>query len=192
MNVLFANSWWSLVIRGAVAILMGVIAFAWPGITLAALVLCFGAYALIDGVMSIAGAFRAASAHERWGGLLIEGAAGIVAAVVTVFWPSITALALVYIIAAWAFITGVLEIATAIRLRKYVRGEWLLLLAGIASILFGVLFAIFPIVGAFAIAIWFGVYVFIFGVILVGLGIRLRTHARTPHAGGTPLGVPTH
>ena len=191
MRTLFANSWWSLVVRGLVAILVGLVTFAWPGITLTALVLVFGAYALVDGVMSIVGAWRAASSHERWGGLLIEGIAGIVAAVITVLWPAITAIALVYIVAAWALVTGVLEIVTAIRLRKYISGEWLLILAGIASILFGGILVIFPIAGALALALWFGIYAFIFGAVLVGLGIRLRTHAKTIDVGGSPLGVPT-
>jgi len=170
---------------------MGLIAFAWPGITLTALVLVFGAYALIDGVMSLVGVWRAANAHERWGGLLIEGIAGIAAAVITILWPAITAIALVYIIAAWALVTGVFELVTAVRLRKYISGEWLLALAGIASIVFGLLLVVFPIAGALAVALWFGIYALIFGVVLVGLGIRLRMHAKTIDKGGSPLGVPT-
>ncbi len=191
MTIQIANSWWSLVVRGLVAIIMGLITFAWPGITLTALVLVFGAYALIDGVMSLVGVWRAATTHERWAGLLIEGIAGIAAAVITVLWPAITAIALVYIIAAWALVTGVFELVTAVRLRKYITGEWMLALAGIASIVFALLIVVFPIAGALTIALWFGIYALIFGVILVGLGIRLRTHAKTIHIGGTPLGVPT-
>jgi len=187
MALQIVNSWWSLVVRGLVAIIMGLITFAWSGITLTALVLVFGAYALIDGVMSLVGVWRAATAHERWAGLLIEGIAGIAAAVITVLWPAITAIALVYIIAAWALVTGVFELVTAVRLRKYISGEWLLALAGIASIVFGLLIVVFPIAGALTIALWFGIYALIFGVVLVGLGIRLRTHAKTIAIGGNPL-----
>src|SRR6202011_3362911 len=104
MTILLANSWWSLMIRGLVAVLVGLVTFAWPGITLSALVLLFGAYALIDGILGITGALRASKAHERWGALLIEGIAGILAAIVTIVWPAITALTLVYVIAAWAVI----------------------------------------------------------------------------------------
>src|SRR5258708_32496295 len=122
MTIVLANNWWTLAIRGLVAIMLGVVAFAWPGITLGALVLLFGAYALIDGIASIVGAVRASRAHERWGVLLLEGFAGILTSAVTVVWPGITALALVYLIAAWALVTGVFEIIAAVRLRQYIAG----------------------------------------------------------------------
>ncbi len=118
MKILIAKNWWSLVLRGLAAIVLGLITIVWPGITLGALVLLFGAYALIDGLLSLAGAVRAAENHERWGALLFEGLAGIAAGIVTFAWPAITALTLVYVIAAWALITGVFEIAAAVRLRK--------------------------------------------------------------------------
>ena len=191
MRIVLAKNWWSLVLRGAVAILLGVAAFVWPGITLAALVYFFAAYAVIDGVLSLAGAMRAAEVHERWGSLLLEGLAGIFAAFVTVVWPGITALALVYVIAAWALITGIAEIAAAVRLRHHIHGEWLLGLAGIASILFGVLIAAMPAAGALAIALWVGIYLMVFGVVLVSLGFRLRNWL---HSGpsGAPLPAPAH
>jgi uncharacterized membrane protein HdeD (DUF308 family) len=175
MRVALVRNWWSLVIRGVVGVLLGVITFARPGITLTAIVLMFGAYALVDGVVSIAGAAKAVSAHERWGALVFEGVVGIVAAVVTVLWPAITALVLVSIIGAWALITGVFEIAAAIRLRRHVTGEWLMALSGIASVVFGFLVLVAPLAGALVIALWLGVYAFIFGVILIGLGFRLRS-----------------
>jgi uncharacterized membrane protein HdeD (DUF308 family) len=137
--------------------------------------LLFGAYALIDGIFSIAGAWRAARAHERWGVLILEGVVGIIAAVVTVAWPGITALSLVFVVAAWAVVTGIFEIAAAVRLRRYIKGEWLLILGGIASVVFGILLAMSPLVGALVLAIWLGVYALIFGAMLVGLGLRLRT-----------------
>ncbi len=188
--VMLATNWWSLVIRGIVAMLFGLVTFAWPGITLGALVLLFGAYALIDGVMSIVGAWRASRAHERWGALVLEGVVGIVASAVTVLWPAITALALVLVIASWAIVTGALEIAAAIRLRKHITGEWLLALSGIASILFGVFAVVLPLAGALVIALAVGVYAIIFGVLLIALGFRLRNWNRSPaHGSSVPLPI---
>src|ERR1700685_4516245 len=113
-----ASNWWSLAIRGVAAIVLGIVTFVFPGITLGALVLLFGAYALLDGVVNIAGAWRASRAHERWGVLILEGVAGIFAAAIAVGWPAITAIALVYVVAAWSLVTGCLEIAASIRLRR--------------------------------------------------------------------------
>jgi uncharacterized membrane protein HdeD (DUF308 family) len=191
MRVTLAKNWWSVVLRGVVAILLGIATFVWPGITLAALVFLFAGYALVDGALALTGALRAAEAGDRWGALLIEGLAGIFAAFVTVLWPGITALALVYVIAAWAIITGVAEIAAAVRLRHHVRGEWLLALAGVASIVFGVLVAAMPLAGALAIALWVGAYLLIFGIVLVGLGFRLRSWSHGGHA-GAPMPAPAH
>ena len=190
MRTLLVTSWWSLVLRGVIAIIAGLVTFALPGITFAALVILFGAYALLDGILNIVGAWRAAERHERWVALLIEGFVGIGAAVVTALWPAITALALVVIIAAWALVTGALEIAAAVRLRKYITGEWLLALSGVASIIFGVLLAAFPYAGALAIALWIGVYLVIFGVLLVSLGLRLRGHAKHLGFAGSPAHAP--
>jgi uncharacterized membrane protein HdeD (DUF308 family) len=175
MTIAFVNNWWSPVIRGVIAILLGIITLAWAGITLAALVLLFGAYTLIDGIFSIAGAWHASRLHERWGVLVFEGVVGIVAAVVTFAWPAITGLALVLIVAAWAIVTGIFEIAAAVRLRRHIKGEWLLVLAGVASVIFGILLAMSPLVGALVLAIWLGVYALMFGSMLVGLGLRMRT-----------------
>ena len=190
MTIALVNNWWSPVIRGLVAILLGIITLAWPGITLGALVLLFGAYALIDGIVSILGAWRAARAHERWGVLVLEGVTGIIAAVITLAWPAITALALVFVIAAWAIVTGIFEIVAAIRLRKYIKREWLLILGGIASVVFGILLAISPLMGALVLAIWFGVYALIFGGMLVGLGLRLRTWSGEFAAPSASVGLP--
>jgi uncharacterized membrane protein HdeD (DUF308 family) len=187
MRFALAVNWWSLVLRGLLGIVIGVVTFFWPGITLTALVFLFAGYALVDGVLSTAGALHAVAAHERWVAQLLEGLCGIAAAVITVLWPAITALALVYVIAVWAVVTGVLEIAAAVRLRRHVSGEWLLVLSGIASIIFGVLIAAVPLAGALVISLWFGAYALLFGVILVALGIRLRSWNRTLVSGG---GVP--
>jgi uncharacterized membrane protein HdeD (DUF308 family) len=191
MRIALATNWWSLVIRGIAGIALGILTFVWPGITLVALVLLFGAYSLIDGVMSLIGAVRAAEAHERWGVLVLEGLVGIATAAITVLWPGITAIALVYVIAAWALITGALEIGAAIRLRKVISGEWLLIVGGIASILFGFLLIMAPVIGAVVVALWVGAYTFIFGVLLVALGFKLRSWGHDFTAGGA-LPLPAH
>jgi uncharacterized membrane protein HdeD (DUF308 family) len=191
MRILLAKNWWSLILRGVAAISLGVITIVRPGITLGALVLLFGFYALIDGLLSFAGAVRAAEAHERWGALLIEGLAGIAAGIVTFAWPAITALSLVYVIAAWALVTGIFEIAAAVRLRKYVAGEWLLALSGVASLILGILMLSVPLAGALAIAFWVGAYAFVFGVLLIALGFRLRSWTKRRPA-GCVVEVPVH
>lgn len=187
MRLALARNWWSLVVRGALAIVIGIVTFVWPGITLAALVFLFAGYSLLDGGISLAGAMHAVAAHERWGALLLEGIFGILAAAITVLWPAITTVALVYVIAAWAILTGAFEIAAAIRLRRHIEGEWLLVLSGIASLLFGVLLAAVPLAGALVIALWFGAYAMVFGVMVAALGLRLRTWNRTLLSGG---GIP--
>jgi uncharacterized membrane protein HdeD (DUF308 family) len=173
-----ARNWWVVFLRGLAGIIFGLITFFEPGISLAALVLLFGAYALVDGVLSIATAVRRRGA-DRWWLLLVEGIAGVLAGLVTFFWPAITAIVLLYLIAAWALVTGVLEIAAAIRLRKAITGEWLLALSGVASVILGVLLMIAPGPGALAVVIWIGAYAFVFGALLIGLSFRLRS-LRTP------------
>jgi len=184
-------NWWSVLIRGLLAILIGIVALALPGVTVAALVFLFAGYAFVDGVVSIIGAVRAVAAKERWGSLLIEGIAGIAAGVITVLWPAITALTLIYVIAAWAIVTGVLEIAAAVRLRRHISGEWLLALSGVASVIFGVLVAAVPLAGALVLAVWFGAYELVFGTLLVALGFRLRAWDKAALSGRT-FPAPAH
>src|SRR5579872_18340 len=178
MRVVLAKNWWSLVIRGLLAISLGLIAMVRPGVKLGTLVLLFGYYALIDGLVSFAGVMRAAEAHERWASLLVEALADIAIGVVTLAWPAIPALSLVYVIAAWALLTGIFEVAAGFRLRRHVRGECLLALSGVASLVLGILMLSQPLVGPLAIARWVGVYAFVFGALLLGLGFRLRTWGR--------------
>jgi uncharacterized membrane protein HdeD (DUF308 family) len=171
--------WWVLAVRGALAILFGVIAFAWPGITIKALVLLWGAYAFVDGLFALVAAVRAAERHQRWGALLLEGVVGIAAGIVTFAWPGMTALALVYLVAAWAVVTGIFEIAAAVRLRRLIEGEWLLGLSGAASVLLGVLLAMMPGAGL-VIWVWvIGAYAVLFGLMLLALAFRLRQYGRS-------------
>jgi uncharacterized membrane protein HdeD (DUF308 family) len=168
-----AKNWWALALRGLVAVLFGLLTFLLPGITLATLVLLFGAYALVDGIFNVIAFFKVAS--HQWA-LLIEGVIGIIAGVLTFAWPAITALVLLYLIAFWAILTGTFEIIAAIRLRKVISNEWLLLLIGVLSLLFGLLILFAPGTGALAIVLWIGAYALVFGVFLMALGFRLRGH----------------
>jgi uncharacterized membrane protein HdeD (DUF308 family) len=182
-----ARNWWVLLLRGIAGIIFGVLTFVRPEISLAALVLLFGAYSLADGVLLLINGIRESRTNERWWVLVLEGIIGIGAAAVTVLWPGITALALLYVIAAWALVTGVLEIVAAIRLRKVIEGEWLLALAGIASVILGVLLFLFPGPGALAVTIWIGAYALVSGVLLSILAFRLRSWA---HDSSVPHGTP--
>jgi uncharacterized membrane protein HdeD (DUF308 family) len=172
--IILARNWWALALRGLCAVLFGIAAFALPGITLGALVLLYGAFALVDGIFNVATALVGRTHGLPWWAMLVEGLFGI-AVGVTFIWPGITALALLYLIAAWAFVTGVLEIAAAVRLRKEIQGEWLLASGGILSILFGLLLVINPGAGALAIVWLIGGYAIAFGVLLLVLGFRLRS-----------------
>jgi uncharacterized membrane protein HdeD (DUF308 family) len=179
------QNWGAVVVRGVAGILFGLLTLFAPGMSFAALVLWFGAFALIDGMLAVVSAIRHRG-HEHWGMLMLQGVFGVAAGVVTFFWPAITALALLYLIAAWAIITGALEIAVAIRLRRAIRGEWLLVLCGIASVALGVLVMLFPASGAFAMVICIGAYALVSGILLTVLGFRLRgwgrTHMEPAHA----------
>jgi uncharacterized membrane protein HdeD (DUF308 family) len=174
LHTLTAN-WWALALRGLAAVLFGLLTFFLPGITLVTLVLLFGAYALVDGLFNVIAFFRVAS--HQWA-LLIEGVIGIITGVLTFAWPAITAIVLLYVIAFWAILTGILEIIAGIRVRKVVANEWLLLVMGVLSFLFGVLILFAPGAGALAIVLWIGAYALVFGIFLLALAFRLRWHRR--------------
>jgi uncharacterized membrane protein HdeD (DUF308 family) len=162
-----------LIIRGIVGIVFGIAALAWPGVTIAALVMLFGAYAIIDGIANLV--LGLSKTEGRSMATALQGLVGIAAGVLTFMWPGVTALALVFFIGAWAILTGVFEIAAAIRLRKVVKGEWMLALSGLLSLVFGVLVFAFTGAGAVGIAWVLGAYAAAAGVILIGLGVRLRS-----------------
>jgi uncharacterized membrane protein HdeD (DUF308 family) len=170
-----AQNWWALALRGFVAVLFGLLTFFVPAITLVILVLLFGVYALLDGLFNVIAFIRVPAHH--WA-LLIEGVIGIAAGILTFTWPAITAIALLYVIAFWALLTGVFEIIAGIRLRKVVSNEWWLLVAGVLSLLFGILILLAPGVGALAVVLWIGAYACVFGVSLLALAFRLKGHWR--------------
>ncbi len=170
-----AGHWWALALRGAIAILFGLAAFLRPGIALEALILLFGAYALVDGIFSIVGVFGGTrAATPRWL-LVVEGVAGILAGVIAFIFPVLTAIVFLYLIAAWAIITGIAEIATAIRLRQEIEGEWALIVGGIFSVLFGVILAVVgPFVGILSLIWLIGAYAVAFGVMLMITAFQVR------------------
>lgn len=175
-----SRNWWALALRGLAAILFGILAFAWPGITLFVLVIFFGAYLLVDGIFAIVAAVRAAGEEARWWLLLIEGILGVVAGLVAFFWPGLTALALLYLVAAWAIVTGIMEIVGAIRLRRELVGEWALILSGVLSFIFGVLLVVIPARAGLLSLTWLiGIYAIAFGVIMLVLAFRVRGLARS-------------
>src|SRR5260221_14754821 len=168
---LLARYWWALALRGVFAVLFGLLAFFMPKITLITLVLLFGAYVLLDGMFDIVAAIRSPSHH--WA-LVLEGIVGIVAGILTLVWPGITAMVLLYLIAFWAIFTVVLEIVAGIRLRETLIGEVWLILMGVLSLIFGLFILIFPGAGALAVVFWIGAYAFVFGIMLIALAFRLR------------------
>jgi uncharacterized membrane protein HdeD (DUF308 family) len=193
------GNWWAFVVRGLVAILFGLLTFLMPRMALLTLVYLFGFYAIIDGVFSIVAAFRRIGATAPgyttpWWTLMLEGIVSLIAGGAAMVVPGLTAIALLYIIAAWAVVHGALEIAAAIRLRRQITGEWVLALTGVLSIAFGILVLLRPGAGALALILWIGAYAVLFGVLLVALGLKLRKRMRAgaeePHdMGGFPPGV---
>jgi uncharacterized membrane protein HdeD (DUF308 family) len=178
MVMVLARNWWALVLRGFFDVLFGMTAFVWPGITLAVLVLLYGAFALVDGSFAIAAVLVGRTRGMPSWALLVEGLAGIAVGAITFFWPGITQLALLFLIAAWAVVTGVFEIVAAVRLRKEIRGEWLLALSGVLSVAVGVALVVNPGAGLLAISWMIGTYAIIFGVLFIVLGFRLRSWLR--------------
>jgi uncharacterized membrane protein HdeD (DUF308 family) len=174
LNVL-ARNWWVLALRGVLAILFGLLVFAQPGIALSALVALFGAYALVDGIFSVINGIRDRDTNENWWALLLEGVVSIIAGVLTFAWPGVTTVVLLYIVAAWAIVTGIFEIWAAVTLRKEIEGEFWLGLSGLVSVLFGVMLVVFPALDGILTLLWLvGIYAVAFGVMMLLLAFRLR------------------
>jgi uncharacterized membrane protein HdeD (DUF308 family) len=169
------RNWWLLALRGLAAVLFGVLAFIWPGVTLLTLVWLFGAFALVNGILSFVLAAKAPKGFPRFGSLILGGLLGILAGLLTFVMPGITALGLLILIASWAMVTGILEINAAIKLRKEISNEWLLILAGLASVAFGVVLLLRPAAGALVLVWWIGAYALVFGILLFVLAFRMRS-----------------
>jgi uncharacterized membrane protein HdeD (DUF308 family) len=168
------HHWWVPVLRGVVAIIFGIIAFVYPGLTVAVLVLLFGAWVLVDGIFRIIGVIGHRSDPD-WGWQLVIGILGIIVGLLTFHAPAITALALVIYIAAWALMIGATEIIAAIKLRHEVKGEWFLILMGVVSILFAIMLLWNPLPGALALVWLIGSYAIVFGVLGIIFGFRLKS-----------------
>jgi uncharacterized membrane protein HdeD (DUF308 family) len=172
-----SSNWWALALRGIAGILLGLLAFTMPEITITALVTVFGLYAIFDGVFAIIAALRGVKEHDRWGWMLVEGIASVIAGLTALFMPLLGALVLTWIVALWALVTGALEIGAAIRLRKMIEGEWMLLLAGVLSLVLGFLILARPGVGLTVIVTWIGAYALVAGVVTLVLAFRVRKWA---------------
>jgi len=175
MAAIMVGNWWALALRGVVAILFALIAFFLPGITAAALILLFGAYALVDGVFALIAGLRAARHHGRSGPLLLEGILNIVIGIIVFLWPGPALVALIYLIAIWAVISGIALIAAGMALIRH-SGEWLLVLSGVISVLLGIILFVQPAAGVVALSWWLGFYALLFGIILVATAFRIRYH----------------
>jgi uncharacterized membrane protein HdeD (DUF308 family) len=187
LSEVLADNWWAVGLRGLLGILFGLICLLTPGIAVGAFVILFSAYMLVDGVFAIISGIKAARSGERWGLLILEGIVDIAAGVVAFLWPLITLVALTWLIAIWAIVSGALMLGAAFTL-NIDHGRWWLALGGIASVIFGILLVIEPLVGAVVLTMWIGAYALVFGVFLLILAFQLHSRkeerARTAPASG--------
>jgi uncharacterized membrane protein HdeD (DUF308 family) len=174
MLQLLARNWWMLLIRGIAAVVFGIAVLVWPQIALTTLVLLWGAYAVVDGIFALVMGFQGEPAYANRWLTILEGVVSIIAGVIAFVRPDITALALLYVIAAWAIITGILEFVAAIQLRKEITGEFWLGLSGVLSVVFGVLLFVYPSAGMMSILWILAVYAIAFGITTIFLSFRLR------------------
>jgi uncharacterized membrane protein HdeD (DUF308 family) len=183
--------WRRVGLRGLAAVAFGVLTLVWPGLTITALVLLFGIYALVDGIVHLTAAFGSRGrAGEGRGVLIFEGVAGVIAGVLALVWTDITALALLYVIAAWAIVIGVTRIVVALQMRRVIPNEWLLVASGSLSVIFGIVLIAVPVAGALAITWLIGFYALLFGFMLLGLAARLRSSHGHIEVGARPPGAP--
>ncbi|QRP43543.1 HdeD family acid-resistance protein [Amycolatopsis sp. FDAARGOS 1241] len=175
------QTWGWVLARGGFAVVFGIIALLWPGVTALALAFVFGIYALVDAVGAFMQAFRPGDGMHR-AAYALFGVLGLAAGVVALVWPGVTILVLAIVVGAWAVVTGVAEIVAAIRLRKQITGEGFLVFAGVVSVIAGVLVLFHPIAGAYGIALLVGIYALVYGIMLVVLAFRLRRWGKREQA----------
>ncbi len=174
MLKMMTGKWWVLLVRGIAAILFGLAAMVWPGLTIGALIIMFGAFAIVDGVGALFAAFAHRGEAQYWWATALEGVVGIVLGILVMVWPGISAIALLFWIAAWAIVTGVFEVVSAIQLRKEISGEFWLILSGLLSILFGIFAFIRPGAGALAVIWVIAMHAIVFGITLIMLSFKVR------------------
>ncbi|MFI6919867.1 HdeD family acid-resistance protein [Nonomuraea spiralis] len=167
-----SRSWWLLLVRGIAAIIFGVLALIWPGITLLVLVIFFGAYAIVSGVFALFAAFRHETRSRGW--LIFSGVISILAGIAAFVWPGITSLALLYLIAFWAIVSGISEIVAGIQLRKVIDNEWMLIVGGILAVIFGILLLIWPGAGMLSLVWLIGIFAILYGIAMIVLSLRVK------------------
>ncbi|GAB2934423.1 HdeD family acid-resistance protein [Nonomuraea fastidiosa] len=176
-----ARSWWLILVRGLAAVVFGILALAWPGLTLLVLVIFFGAYALVGGISELFAGFRHGAQSRAW--LIISGILSILAGIIALVWPGITSLALLLIIGVWAIVSGISEIVAGIHLRKQIDNEWLLIIGGALSVIFGVLLLARPGPGLLSLAWLIGAFAILYGIAMIALSFRVKNFtsgARVP------------
>jgi uncharacterized membrane protein HdeD (DUF308 family) len=183
LGAALSRSWWLITLRGVLAAIFGLIALIVPAATILALVLLFSAYMIVDGAFAIYAAIRAGRRHESWGLLLLQGLASLAAGILAFVWPDLTVLAFVLLIGAWAMVSGCIMFAAAFTTE---RGRWLLALGGVAALLYGVLMIGAPLAGAVVLTWWLGAFALVFGVSLIVLSWRLRSHLGSAIAAARP------
>jgi uncharacterized membrane protein HdeD (DUF308 family) len=174
LSDVLADNWWAVGLRGILGIVFGLICLLTPGVAIGAFVILFAAYMFVDGGFAIASAWKAARTGERWGLLIIEGIVDIAAGLVAIVWPAITMVALIWLVAIWAMVSGALMLYAAFMLNRD-HGRWWLALGGIASLIFGVLLVIEPLIGAVVLTMWIGAYALVFGGFLLVLAFQLHS-----------------
>lgn len=178
----FSAHWWVFLLRGIAAIVFALIAVFNPAITISVLVLIFGVYACVDGVSAIISSIRGSHADQRWWILLVEGIASLIVGIISFIDPDITAFLFAYLLAAWAILTGIFAMVSAVQMRAHLPDEWLWIVSGAISIIFGIAIVILPAAGIIVWSYLIGVYAFVTGAALIGFALRLRGHHRRHHA----------
>lgn len=186
MSATLAQHWWTIALRGVIAVLFGLIALAAPGAALLSLALVFGAYLLVDGVVDLYVTWRAYSANAPWGALLGEAVLNIIMGLIALVIPAAAVFAFIILLSVWALVTGVLELVAAYRLHSS-HGRWWLVLGGVASVVWGLLLAAAPMIGAVVVAWWLGIYAIIFGAALLACAWRLRAQRPGLPSGSSPV-----
>jgi uncharacterized membrane protein HdeD (DUF308 family) len=169
-----SRDWWHFAVRGVLAILFGVLALVWPKSAITALVLLFGAFVLVDGIVAVVSGIQLRQSFKYWWALLLEGLTGIAIGIMTFIWPNAAALALLYFIAIWAILTGVFEIVAALEFRNLIPGEWATFIAGLLSIVLGILLFVSPSAGAIGLIWAIALYAIAFGIMEIVFAVRLR------------------